>query len=64
MVDDLPTRFRAALMESLREEVHAGPLRVAALAGRLMPWTKALTSAAVDSCVRLGWNASAKGHTS
>jgi hypothetical protein len=64
MVDDLPTRFREALMETLRQEIHAGPLREAALAVRLMPWTKALTSAAVDACARLGWNASAKGHES
>jgi hypothetical protein len=64
MVDDLPTRFRSALMDTLSEEIHAGPLREAALAVRLMPWTKALTSAAVDACTRLGWNASAKGHES
>jgi hypothetical protein len=61
-MDDLPTRFRAALMETLSAEIHAGPLREAALAVRLMPWTKALTSAAVDACAYLGWNASAKGH--
>jgi len=64
MDDDLSSRFRMALMDTLKEERHADPLRAAALDGRLMPWTKALTSAAVDSCVRLGWNASAKGHTS
>ena len=64
MVDDLPIRFRAALMETLREEIHAGPLREAAMAGRLMPWTKALTSASVNACARLGWSASAKGHES
>ena len=64
MMDDLPTRFRAALMETLRDENHAGPLRAAALAGRLMPWTKALTSASMDTCSRLGWDASAKGHES
>ena len=64
MKDDLPTRFRAALMETLRDDIHAGPLRDAALAGRLMAWTKALTSASVDTCSRLGWDASAKGHES
>src|SRR3989338_2345658 len=62
MTDELPSRFRAALMETLKEERHAEPLREAALAGRLMPWTKALTSAAVDAAARLGWSASAKGH--
>ena len=62
MVDELPSRFRAALMETLKEERHAEPLRESALAGRLAPWTTALTSASVSACVRLGWNASAKGH--
>ncbi len=63
-MDDLPTRFRAALMDTLRDDIHAGPLREAALAGRLMSWTKALTTAAIDTCSRLGWDASAKGHES
>jgi hypothetical protein len=49
-------------METLKEERHAEPLREAALAGRLTPWTSELTSAAVNACVRLGWQASAKGH--
>ena len=64
MVDDLPNRFRSALMDTLRAENHADPLREAAIAGRLMSWTKALTSASVDTCSRLGWDASAKGHES
>lgn len=63
-MDDLPTRFRAALMEIFRDDIHAGPLRDAALVGRMMTWTKALTSASVNACVRLGWSASAKGHSS
>jgi hypothetical protein len=62
--DGLPIRFRAVLMETLRDEDHAAPLREAASAGRLMAWTKALTSASVDTCSRLGWKASAKGHES
>ena len=64
MADDLPNRFRSALMDTLRDEIYAGPLREAALSGRLMPWTKELTNAAVNACMRLGWSASAKGHTS
>ena len=50
------------MLETLRDEKHAEPLRAAALAGRLTPWTTALTSAAVEACQRLGWRASAKGH--
>ena len=64
MADDLPNRFRSALMDTLRDQSHSDPLRESALAGRLMSWTKALTSASVDTCSRLGWDASAKGHTS
>jgi hypothetical protein len=64
MGNDLPSRFRNVLMEMLCDEKHGTPLRQAALAGRLMSWTKALTSASVDTCSRLGWNASAKGHVS
>jgi len=61
-MQEQPVRFRSALFETLRDERHAEPLRAAALAGRLMPWTTALTSAAVEACQRLGWRASAKGH--
>jgi hypothetical protein len=62
MTVDLPNQFRTALLETLRDDSHAAPLRAAALEGRLMPWTKALTAAAVEACRRLGWKASAKGH--
>jgi hypothetical protein len=51
-------------MEVLRDEKHGTPLRQAAVAGRLMSWTKSLTDASVDTYSRLGWNASAKGHVS
>lgn len=64
MDGDVTSRFRALLMEVLRDEAHAGPLREAALGGRLMTWTKALTAASVETCARLGWEASAKGHES
>src|SRR5262249_52175730 len=64
MSADLSNRFRAALMETLKEERHAEPLRATALAGRLTPWTTALTYASVSACARLSWNASAKGHGS
>ena len=60
--EQLVSRFRTALLATLRDECRAEPLRAAALAGRLMPWTKALTAASVEACQRLGWLASAKGH--
>ena len=62
MAADLPNRFRAALLGTLREETYAESLRAAALAGRAAGWTKALTSASVQTCQNLGWRASAKGH--
>jgi len=62
MSHELPHDFRTALLRILRDERHAEPLRASALAGRLMPWTTALTAAAVEACQRLGWRASAKGH--
>jgi hypothetical protein len=58
----LASDFRKKLLETLRDERHAEPLRAAALTGLLMPWTKALTAASVEACQRLGWRASAKGH--
>jgi len=62
MSRELPDDFRTALLRILRDERHAEPLRASALAGRLMPWTTALTAATVEACQRLGWRASAKGH--
>ncbi len=62
MSSDLPTAFRQALLETLRDERHAGPLRTAAIAGVLGSWTTALTSASIETCGQLGWRASAKGH--
>jgi len=49
-------------MKTLMDQSFALPLRDAALAGRLRPWTQALTGAAVEACHRLGWRASAQGH--
>ena len=61
---EVTSGFRNTLLQTLRDERHAEPLRTAAMAGRLMPWTKALTAATVETCGRLGWRVSAKGHQS
>jgi|ERR1051325_5658966 hypothetical protein len=62
MNSHLSDRFRDALLTTLRDGGFAEPLRAAALAGRLGPWTKALTGAAVAASGKLGWRASAKGN--
>lgn len=62
MTDHLSVRFREVLLATLRDGTFAEPLRTAALAGRLGPWTKALTGAAVAASGKLGWRASAKGN--
>ena len=64
MAIELQNQFRTAMLATLRDESFAEPLRAAAQAGRLMPWTTALTAAAVETCGHLGWRASAKGHQS
>ena len=63
MIPELPNKFRTALLATLREDVYASALRSSALDGRLGPWTAVLTNAAVQTCLRLGWRASAKGHS-
>lgn len=62
MTQGIACAFRTALLGTLRDEQHAEPLRAAALAGRLTPWTTTLTAVAVETCRNLGWRASAKGH--
>jgi len=62
MNNEFPPQFRAALLGTLREEVYASALRSASLDNHLGSWTAVLTNAAVQTCHRLGWRASAKGH--
>lgn len=60
----LGDRWRAAFLATVQRHRNAGPLRDAALQGRLGAWTRALTGVAVATCEALGWQASAKGHGS
>ncbi len=41
---------------------HAGPLKEAAVRGRLGDWTQGLTHTSVATCEAFGWRASAKWH--
>lgn len=62
MNPDLPARFRTSFFQAICSPQYAGPLKDAALAGRLGDWTRVLTSVSVESCHDMGWQASAKSH--
>ena len=64
--DDVPglsQRWRKAFLDTIRVHENAGPLKAAALTGRLREWTRLLTAVVVRSCADVGWQAAAKGHT-
>jgi hypothetical protein len=60
----LSDQWQAAFITAVRRHRSAVPLRDAALRGQLGAWTQALTGVVVDTCVSLGWNASARWHPS
>jgi hypothetical protein len=62
MNPDLPARFRDAFFKTLRADDSAESLRQSALASRLGEWTRALTTAAVHTCQRMGWPASGRAN--
>lgn len=55
-------QWREAFLTTVQSFENAGPLKEAALAGKLAAWTKLLTAVLVQSCQRIGWSAAAKGH--
>jgi hypothetical protein len=58
---DLAARWRGVVLDVLREVEVAGPLKEAALAGKLGEWTRHLTGVIVQTCRALDWCAAAKG---
>jgi hypothetical protein len=58
----LTDRWRQGLFRVLETHETGGPLREAALDGRLGDWTRHLTAAVVTACAAVGWRAAAKGH--
>jgi hypothetical protein len=58
---DLALRWREVFLGVLQAEEVAGPLKEAALAGKLGDWTRQLTGVIVQACRALGWCAAAKG---
>lgn len=51
-------------MEVVQTHESSTPLRQAAIQGQLSRWTTALTHVVCGSCAAVGWESSAKGHTS
>jgi hypothetical protein len=58
----LTDRWRHRLFRILETTDSGGPLKEAALAGKLGDWTKHLTGSVVAACGAMGWRAAAKGH--
>jgi hypothetical protein len=56
------TSFKAAFASAITDSEVGSALREAALAGKLDPWTKHLTTACVQACEAMSLHASAKGH--
>lgn len=54
--------WRGSFWQTIQESAHAEPLREATLSENLGNWTAHLTTATVQVCRRLGWEAAAKGH--
>ncbi len=53
--------WRDAFRRSVANHAARAELCEAAMAGRLRPWTEALTAVVVATCAELGWHAAAKG---
>ncbi len=58
----LGDKWQAVFLETVQRHDIAGSLKEAALKERLGDWTQLLTSIVVETCEKMGWNASAKGH--
>jgi hypothetical protein len=62
MSGSLFERWQPSFLQHVQDTAVAGPLKEAALAGRLADWTAHLTAAVVRSCEALGCRAAGKGH--
>jgi hypothetical protein len=61
-MQSLAESWRAAFWEVVQDPQNAELLRRASVEERLRDWTTALTAVAIQTCQRIGWQASAKGH--
>lgn len=56
------SELQQSLYATMQMEPFRDQLQSASLAGELGAWTKALTSCVIETCSRMGWRASGKGH--
>ncbi len=54
--------WREAFWKAVQQHEIAGPLKQASLERRLGEWTRLLTATAVETCLAVGWRASARNH--
>ena len=62
MTTRLADRWYAAFLDVLQRHEASGPLKAAAVAGRLGDWTRCLTGLVGDVCAQMGWETAAKWH--
>jgi len=62
MPEELGTTWRSAFNEVVRRRQDAEALKQASMHGPLRKWTRLLTGSVVETCEKLGWPASARGH--
>jgi hypothetical protein len=55
-------QWREDFLTVVQQPDSAAPLKAASLAEDLRSWTTCLTTAVVESCHRINWQAAAKGH--
>ena len=61
-VRELALDWYRTFQRQVRSARWADPLREAATAGRLEPWTRHLTGAVIAACQAMGWRAVGRGH--
>jgi len=62
MAKNLAEKWQSSFLKIIQQQEHSTFLKEAALQERLGDWTKALTSAVIETNKSMGWQASAKGH--
>lgn len=62
MTQTLAEKWQSAFLQIIQQQEHSTFLKEAALQERLGDWTRALTSAVIETNKSMGWQASAKGH--
>ncbi len=61
-MDKIAKEWRSVFNEVVQRSQEASTLKQASIHGPLKLWTELLTGSVVETCEKLGWVASAKGH--